>query len=177
MNNATDLKTWIESLPKPLFSSAIAVMKSLIHGQGIHADRDIEKGEILVVDQGVEVDGTKIKEIVEQLNYKNFLCIDWDRYLLDGPVNGGAYINHSCSPKAGLANERTIVAIENISKGEEIFLDYATFVSTKGWNMNCICGSGNCRKVISGEDYNIMEVQDNMGKWFSPYLKKHCGLT
>jgi hypothetical protein len=168
-----ELKIWIEQLPTPLFSSAVTVAMSGIHGQGLHAVRDIQPGEILVVDRGVEVDGVLIRQVVEQLNYKNFLCIDWDRYLLDGPVNGGAYINHSCEPRAALANERTIVAISKIAADAEIFLDYATFVAKPEWQMECACGSTRCRKIVTGRDHERPDFRDRMGRWFSPYLKKY----
>ena len=168
-----ELKIWIDGLPKPLFSSSVCIQQSAIHGQGLHAVRDIYIGEILVVDRGVEVDGTLIRRIVETLNYKNFLCIDWDRYLLDGPIDGGAYINHSCMPNVGLANDRTMVAISEIKKDKEIFIDYSTFVSKAAWSMECGCRSRLCRKTISGGDHENPEFRERMGKWFSPYLKTH----
>jgi hypothetical protein len=172
-----ELESWIEKLPRPLFSSAVNVVKSKIHGQGLHANRKIERGEILVVDQGVEVDEALIRQIVDQLNYKNFLCIDWDRYLLDGPVNGGAYINHSSAPQAGLANERTIIAICDIPANEEIFLDYSTFVAKSDWQMECACGSSLCRRIITGRDHEKPDFRARMGKWFSPYLKRRWNIN
>ena len=68
------------------------------------------------------------------------------KYVL--PQSPWKHINHSCNPNAGIKNNRDIVAIKKIRKGEEIVLDYA-MNNINGWEMKCRCGSRNCRKTVS----------------------------
>lgn len=174
--DSEQFKDWINSLPTPLFNSRIELRPSSLHGQGIHARVDLSPGEILVVDQGVEVDEETMCRASRELGHENNFCIGWGKYLLDAPLNGGAYINHSCEPNAGLENDRTIVAIENISAGSEIFIDYSTFETMKSWEMKCACGTDTCRGTIGGTDHEDPVFRQRLGRWFSPYLKDHWSL-
>lgn len=75
---------------------------------------------------------------------------------LVGPVGPDrfpdAYINHSCEPNSEIRRARPqilLVALRDISAGEEITFDYATLYR-QPWAMECRCGTRACRKVISG---------------------------
>jgi SET domain-containing protein len=75
----------------------------------------------------------------------NALQVGIDRYLLlDEP---GRLVNHSCVPNAGVRNDTQLVALRDISAGEEITFDYSTTVSD-GWTMPCLCGHAECRQLI-----------------------------
>lgn len=67
------------------------------------------------------------------------------------PTPPWMYFNHSCDPNAGIKNNRDIVAMRPIRKGEEIVFDYA-MNNIDDWTMECNCGSKNCRKIISNFD-------------------------
>jgi len=170
------LKSWIEQLPTPLFSSRVTLGPSKLQGQGIHAAAHNCAGEILVIDRGIEVPVEVMRLAEKLLNHQNNLCIGWRRYLLDAPINGGAYVNHSCDPNAGLANDRTLVAIRDIPLGDEIFVDYGTFETVEGWEMQCSCGTSLCRGRVTGKDHENPELRARLGKWFSPYLKEHWNI-
>lgn len=172
----SSFRTWLNTLPKPLFNSRVTLKQSSLHGQGLHATSDIVAGEILVYDQGLEVDQKVIELAYTLLGHENGLRIDWDKYLIDAPLNGGAYLNHSCDPNVGFANDRTMVAIKDIGVGEEIVLDYATSEVANGWQMPCGCGASNCREIITGDDHNLQDLQERLGKWFSPFLQRHHNL-
>jgi hypothetical protein len=61
----------------------------------------------------------------------------------------GIYVNHSCQPNAGIRNDRDLIALRNISKGEEIRFDYSTTMQENSFRMECRCGKSNCRKIVN----------------------------
>jgi len=76
----------------------------------------------------------------------------------------GVLANHSCSPNAGVQNDRFLVAIQDIQPGQEIFYDYSTTMETMdedNWTLECRCGGPNCRHTIS--DFRCLppEVQES----------------
>lgn len=65
------------------------------------------------------------------------------------------YINHSCNPNCMLhiiGNRAILYSLYVIPADTELTFDYSTTStdSLDKWSMNCLCGSSNCRKVISG---------------------------
>jgi hypothetical protein len=76
----------------------------------------------------------------------NTLQIGINRYLdLDEP---GRMVNHSCVPNAGVRDDTRLVALREISAGEEIRFDYSTTISD-GWTMACRCGAPECRGLVA----------------------------
>jgi D-alanine-D-alanine ligase-like ATP-grasp enzyme len=65
-------------------------------------------------------------------------------------------LNHSCDPNAwnALGNGLNVVARRHITAGEEITMDYATFVGffPEMTSFPCRCGSELCRGMITGLD-------------------------
>lgn len=166
------LEELILSLTKPILSSAVEVRDdSTIHGTGLFALREIKKGEIIVVEQGLIVDG-KIVELCEEINFHTNLCIGRDQYIISAPLkeNQKGYINHSCDCNLGMGNDRTMISIRDISVGEEITIDYGFFESHMTWEMTCNCKSENCRKNITGRDYLLFKGT-KQEQYLSPYLK------
>ena len=169
-----DIREYLASLPKPHFSPAVKLMQSKIAGIGLIAQRDIAEGEIVAVELGPIIP-RKFVEVIESITgYECNLCIGWDSYSIHAPLHAdyqAGYINHSCNPNVGMLSNGVWCAIKDIPKDEEILCDYGTFETWPGWSMKCECGSENCRKVITCEDYKIQELKDRMGKWFAPYLR------
>ena len=81
------------------------------------------------------------------------------------------YENHSCNPNVGLRGEITFVAIRDINKDEELTTDYA-FIDNEDYKFEFTCGSKNCRKIVTGYDWKIKELQDKYYNYFSQYLKE-----
>ncbi len=72
------------------------------------------------------------------------------------------FVNHSCNPNAGLKIENrkaTLVSIKNIKTGQEITWDYSTTMDEDDWEIDCTCGSKNCRKRITDFKYLPKEVR------------------
>lgn len=66
-------------------------------------------------------------------------------------------VNHSCTPNAGLRSDRLLVALRDVSAGEEICYDYSTTMSEQRWTMQCACGSASCRGTIG--DFHDLPVK------------------
>ena len=60
----------------------------------------------------------------------------------------GVLFNHSCSPNAGIRDDKFLVAIEDILPGEEIVYDYSTTIEENDWTLQCKCGSPSCRHIV-----------------------------
>ena len=69
--------------------------------------------------------------------------------LWDNDPNAWAPQNHSCEPSTAY-DGLDVVALRNISCGEELTLDYATFLDEHMEPFECHCGSKNCRGLIKG---------------------------
>src|SRR3990170_867086 len=143
----------------------VTVKKSKIHGKGVFANRDFGKEEsILEIDDSQVV---KDESILTQYQ-KNFVC-DWlgDKVvLMQAPER---YINHYCEPNAyvnTIKGTRTLIAMRDIHKGEEITYDFAIngYYESK---MNCNCGSGSCRKIIN---CNFFKLPKPIQRKYLPYL-------
>ena len=59
----------------------------------------------------------------------------------------------------------------DINKDEELTTDYA-FIDNEDYQFECTCGSKNCRKVVTGYDWKIKELQDKYYDYFAQYLKE-----
>lgn len=69
-------------------------------------------------------------------------------------IEPGCFANHSCAPNAGLVNDVDLVAMRDLAPGEEIRYDYSTTMDEESWTMECRCGSGQCRGVVT--DFKLL---------------------
>ena len=61
------------------------------------------------------------------------------------------FVNHSCRPNAGMLIDGTdvrLIAIADISPGEQITFDYSTTMDEDDFEFDCLCGSADCRRRI-----------------------------
>jgi len=142
------------------------IKRTKAKGKGVFALKNFRKDEIVL-----HIDG----EVVETDNPSSFpkkIQDHWfpfdkrgnkAKYVL--PKSPWKYLNHSCNPNAGIKNNRDIVAMRPIKKGEEIVFDYAMnnfdymMSNIDNWKMKCSCGSKNCRGLIS-----TFDILDNKTK-------------
>ncbi len=78
-------------------------------------------------------------------------------------------INHSCDPNAWLEG-LDMVAQRNITRGEQITLDYATFCSDSMQSFACHCGAPNCRGIICATDC-LDRFVERYGDHISDYVR------
>ena len=96
------------------------------------------------------------KEIFRKYAYpvSNEVFLLWD----NDPA-GWAPQNHSCQPNTAY-DGLNVVAIRRISKGEELTLDYASFLDENMEPFNCQCGSPGCRGLITGITNNSVTERE-----------------
>lgn len=156
-------------------SPKTAVRESPIHGRGLFATARIDKDEIVAVKGGHIVDREAVREkITPQLGPVE-IQIDDDLFI--APVTpeerelSMLYSNHSCDPNVGLRGEITFVAMREIQSGEEITHDWA-MTDNDNYSIECHCCAANCRKILTGKDWQRPELQRKYAGYFSIYLAK-----
>jgi uncharacterized protein len=86
------------------------------------------------------------------------------------------FVNHSCSPNAGIRGQISLVAMRAITPGEEITFDYAMADSTPYDEFPCACGAPTCRGRVSGNDWQRPELWERYDSYFSTYLQNRIEL-
>jgi len=147
---------------------------SEIHGRGLFATSDIAKGEIVAVKGGHIVTREQLREIAPRLGPVE---IQIDNELFIAPVTNEEregsmlYSNHSCNANVGLRGGITFVAMRDIGAGEELTHDWAT-TDDDDYSVECNCGAPNCRKILTGKDWQRSELQARYAGYFSTYLAR-----
>ena len=72
-------------------------------------------------------------------------------------------INHSCDPNAWLEG-LDLVARRSIEPGEEITVEYATFIAGTGASFDCHCGADDCRGTVTPQDWQLPEIRRRYGR-------------
>lgn len=141
-------------------------------GVGVFAVEPVAAGEILTVWGGVIVSGDRLDQFSDYARTHG-LQVEDDLYLLpltdDDPADA---FNHSCDPNAGLYGQIALVAMRSIGTGEEVCFDYAMSDSNPYDEFECGCGSPQCRKFISADDWKHPDLQERYSGYFSPYLQR-----
>ncbi|MBI4174346.1 MAG: SET domain-containing protein-lysine N-methyltransferase [Candidatus Aenigmarchaeota archaeon] len=150
------------------------VRNSKTEGRGLFAKEDIKKDEIVFIKSGHIVDlkehenlEKKLGEYCLQISDNFFLCPKTKKEVKDTAI----FINHSCNPNVGPNGQITFVAIRNIMSGEELCYDYAMTTAYK-YKLRCNCGSKNCRKMITGNDWKLKALQGRYGNHFTYNILK-----
>jgi len=145
--------------------------KGAIHENGLFANRLIRKGELV---WELDEPTYSLKEI-EKWDKERRKAFDWygfqcgiDRY--SNPEGISKHMNHSCDPNIWWAGSDSCVARRDIHTNEEVTYDYSSCDIDLDFEMECHCGSSNCRKIISNLDYMILEWQKQYGSNLPSYV-------
>ncbi|PYL09785.1 MAG: SET domain-containing protein-lysine N-methyltransferase [Verrucomicrobia bacterium] len=151
------------------------VRESKIHGRGLFATADIDKDEIVAVKGGHIVTREFLRrEITPKLGAVE-IQIDDDLFI--APVTeeerelSMLYSNHSCDANLGVRGEITFVAMRDIRAGQELTHDWA-MTDDDDYSMECKCGAPNCRRILTGKDWQRPELQKRYAGYFSAYLAR-----
>lgn len=82
------------------------------------------------------------------------------------------YINHSCDPNIGFDEEDNFITIRDVMAGEELAYDYGTAEANPRFRLKCSCGSPNCRREVTGNDWNGPEFRKEKERYMMSFLKK-----
>jgi uncharacterized protein len=113
-------------------------------GRGVFAGRDFAAWDEILRFSGPRI--SFAEALAKGEKQANPLQIDDEEYLDIEPP--GVFVNHSCEPNAGIVEDRVLVALRPILRGEEIRFDYSTTMWEDMWTMECRCGSSRCRGVV-----------------------------
>ena len=145
------------------------VKKSIIHGNGVVAAKNINKnkkiiqyvGEKISKSEGDKRSEQRIKKYLNSNRTGSVYIFELNKkYDIDGTpkYNKARYINHSCDPNCEVEiinNEIWICSIKKIHKGEELTYDYGYEFDKDDFRDHvCKCGSKNCIGfIISSDDW------------------------
>jgi len=144
------------------------VKKSPIQGNGVFALRSFRKGKRICTMEGKPITIAELRR--RFLSNKRISCDAFQTgvrtYIeLKRPY---IYFNHSCRPSTGVKGRRTLMALRDIKKGEEITYDYSATEWTPQdyieydhtvWPMSCRCGVPECRGRIGCFPYMPKQLQ------------------
>jgi hypothetical protein len=156
---------------------SLEVRESRIQGKGVFAISPIKAGERLAIFGGDIMLIDEINNLPESL--QDYPMQIEERFVIgsreERMPESADYFNHSCDPNAGFKGQIFLVAMRDIEKDDEVTFDYAMVLSQSVGSeivfaMECQCGSRNCRKTISEEDWKIPELQKKYNGYFSEYL-------
>jgi uncharacterized protein len=164
--NRSSVASWIS--PKVRKAEA-----SRLHGRGLFAAEPIERGEVVAVKGGHIVDAGTLARLSDRLQNSeiqiteglHLAALTEDEY---EPVM--LFLNHSCDPNVGFAGNVVLVAMREVAPGEELTTDYALFDTSAG-EMACACGASSCRRRVTGQDWQLPELQARYSEFFSWYLQ------
>ena len=149
----------------------IYIGKSKVHGKGVFASRDIKKDEIVSLIKGKIVNWVVVDKKTSAYG-PNWIGCGKNKWIdPEPPFN---YLNHSCNPNIGRKGLRTIVALKNIKKGEEISIDYSVTEHDQLWQLDkrCKCGSKSCRKVIKSIQFLPKKVYNRYVSYVPNFFQK-----
>jgi D-alanine-D-alanine ligase len=142
-----------------------------ISGYGIYANRDFSRGDVLF--KGEE----RSQRIATRRHVmKHWSAEDQDIFLNYAyPLSDEVFIlwdenpaewypqNHSCNPNSTY-DGLNLIAVQPIAKGEEITLDYSTYLNETMAPFQCQCGAPNCRGWITGIPHNTVTLREAMSQ-------------
>ena len=149
---------------------------SKIHGKGVCILEDCNAGEKIQY-----IKGSLVKKIItnkkesQSRDVANWYGIS-KKIHLDPGESIFRYLNHSCNPNTAIVGKKTLIALKKIKQDEEITIDYSMTDADPLWEMNCSCGSVNCRKVIKSIEHLPKDVfykhMPNIPKYFQNLYKR-----
>ena len=145
-------------------------------GKGLFAKEQIFKGDSItkIVGRNIKFDEAVLLGEKESYPFQ----VDLHAYIAPTRNAVWQYINHSCNPNCGVNQNLELIALRDISKGEELFYDYSTCMLERHWTMKCHCNAEYCRHIISDFDTLSPERQkyylelDVVQRFITKYLNR-----
>jgi len=158
-------------------SEKIELLNSAINGVGMFAKTKVYQEEIVWIKGGYIL---KTSEIFTSGVINSYLLISDDiaigAYTEKDEEKIKAYCNHSCNPNSRVQGNIVFVASKDIEVDKEILVDYA-FIDNENYRFKCNCKASNCRKIITGFDWQLKKLQQMYKKeYFSSYIQSKINL-
>ena len=154
------------------------IQPSAIHGRGLFARAPFAKNELVCIKGGHIFNRATLRALQPRLGPAEIQIAE-DLFI--GPMTEAEregcmiFSNHSCAPNIGVQGQIVFVAMRDIAAGEELTHDWAT-TDDDDYTLPCNCGAANCRKVLTGKDWQRVDLQEKYRGYFSWYLQKKIGV-
>lgn len=151
----------------------LIVKESSIGSKGVFAGEPLSKGRVIARDGGVVVPSS-FKDFPR---YGYAVLIEENLFLSPRNYDDMApisFMNHSCDANVARIGGMVYVAKREISRGEELTIDYAPLVSgfNDEWFLDCQCGSDRCRKRITANDWRDPALAKALWDEWLPFIQK-----
>lgn len=143
---------------------------SAINDRGLFSSVRIGAGEIVAVWDGFIATAAEVDRNFTEARYRNCSQIGADQFLVPHAAGAADHVNHSCRPNCGIRGTHTLVAMRDIPVAEEITYDYAMTDGCDYDVFDCRCQSAQCRRRITGADWQNPALQAMYRGWFSDYI-------
>lgn len=138
---------------------------------GVFAVEPIQKGELLGVFGGDVMTFEQLEQVPGKLRPLS-IQVEENLYLVSLDPSPGDRFNHCCNPNAGMNGQIALVALRDIEAGEHVCFDYAMCDGSDYDEFECQCGSLHCRGRITGNDWQLPDLQERYQGHFMPYLQR-----
>ena len=157
----------------------VELRPSPIDENGMFARRTIVWGEIAVIWGGTVFTEDEIR--AGKARKHSVAEIGEGLYLAASPGEPDSpddFMNHSCDPSVWLADEVTLVTMQDITAGEELTADYVMWRTDPNWTLRRPCNRGSrlCRRSVTGNDWRLKDLQSRYRGHFSPYINDRINL-
>jgi SET domain-containing protein len=164
-------------LPQTWRDPRLEIDRSSLTGEGMITLEPIREGEVVCIIGGTVMTEAEFADFQATPSLYSYIQVEEDLYLVEDVEASGtlyAAMNHSCDPNSWMADEVTLVARRDIEAGEEVTVDYAMFTTQSNWIMDsrCRCGSPYCRRIITGDDWMLEDLQERYRGHFSPFINR-----
>jgi uncharacterized protein len=166
------VSSWISPKARKGIISGIA-------GRGLFATARIGTDEIVAVKGWHIVTTTQLRRLPDPLPNSEVQIAEGLHLVAVSPEEYEPvmlFINHSCEPNVGFAGNIILVAMREVTAGEELTTDYALFDDYDG-QMSCHCNTAQCRRVIDGHYWRRGDLQRRYHGYFSWYLQRKITQT
>lgn len=157
---------------EPWVHPVLEVRLSAIAERGLFARDPLAVGERVIRFGGRIVTDGQLVDLFAKADhagrYVDTLHVDIDSHLVLPDASIAHFGNHSCDPNVWLEGPFNLVARRKIHRDEEVTVDYATFSTLPDFAMMCHCAASSCRARVTGNDWQLPELQHRYGDHWSP---------
>ena len=157
---------------KSILSNKIEIRSGSINRLGMFAKEEIVPQEIVYIKGGhilTRAEMFSSSVINSYLPISDNLVIGTQNQEEERQIK--LYNNHSCTPNCAVRGDIVFIATQKIAQDDELFIDYA-FVDNEPYIFKCNCGSPECRRFVTGFDWQLKELQKKYKKeYFSSYIQ------
>lgn len=141
-------------------------------GLGVFATAPIRSGEVVAAFGGHMVDLREFDALPADHQVHSLQIAEELFLVCPADPDPADHLNHSCDPNCGIAGNVVVMTMRDVTTGEQLTFDYAMCDSDPYDEFECCCGTAECRRKVTGNDWMVPELQQRYRGWFSTYLAR-----